>query len=112
MTSKFVGPDNGDVTEASRPSPTVPVVGKTNASAVTLRELPAATDTAPLPSTRGVGFRAPEEGGSDRPFDIVRPARANPLSRTMPPPTKSGARGKPSTKSSAGKSAPGTTRKR
>ena len=87
MTSTFQGPnEDGAVVPASE-SPTNPRVRKARvtASAVTIRELPAAVDTAELPATRGPGFRAPEEGGSDRPFDAVRPARgANPLAPTLP----------------------------
>ncbi len=114
MTSKILGPDDDDATEAPSQSPTVPGIrrARVTASAVTMRELPAAMDTVPLPSLRGAGFRAPEEGGSERPFDTVRASReVNPHARTMPAPSKSSARGKQATKST-GKSAPGSDRRK
>jgi hypothetical protein len=105
MTSKYVGPDDGEADEPKTESPTLPGIRKPRltTSAVTLRELPAALDTIPLPSTRGAGFRAPEEGGSDRPFEMMRARDVNPHAPTMPLPAsqKSGPRRneKPSGKS-------------
>ena len=106
MTSKYVGPDDGEADEPKTESPTLPGIRKPRltTSAVTLRELPAALDTIPLPSARGAGFRAPEEGGSDRPFEMTRPPRdVNPHAPTIPLPAsqKSGPRrnAKPSGKS-------------
>ena len=106
MTSKYVGPDDGEADEPKTESPTLPGIRKPRLTtiAVTLREFLAALDTIPLPSARGAGFRAPEEGGSDRPFEMTRPPRnVNPHAPTIPLPAsqKSGPRrnAKPSSKS-------------
>lgn len=115
MTSSIPEGPEDDAKHGSE-SETLPGIRKARVttSAVTLRELPAATDTVPLPSTRGVGFRAPEEGGSDRPFELARPPRdVNPHAPTIPLPAsqKSGPR-RNSKSSKSSKSSPSAPSKR
>lgn len=100
MTSTTDGPNDDEPAAPETESPTTPGIRKARvtASAVTVRELPAAVATVQLSVTRGAGFRAPEEGGSDRPFDVVRQSRAvNPRAPTLPAPAQ---RTAPSSKSS------------
>lgn len=110
MSSNHEPPDNAAQLPSTELAPPSERKRRVAASATTLPALPAASDTIPLPSTRTAGFRAPEEGSTDRPFEMGPPREVGPF---QPASAKSSRKSGPRQKTSLGvSSARMNTRKR